>query len=696
LHHPSQRSLRCCPSQLTICSAPLRDDPSKNRTVFLDSSFEPRHNSLDAVKLLLILSLRISSVAAKSVDELISSTLAGGKIGVVEWLHPNRPLHPAFVMSSTTQLDLDQAASYYQLRDTLEKASALVGVEDGLRLRLHDIRRGAARDASDIKSANTRGLVGAQDLLGHTNVAAQKGLTAQYAGASRDSTWAARADLPEDVWNPLASTPLTINVARPTRRLHSQPVHVPQGAEKPPAKTRKANPPLNGASVARRPAAKEKRKASVVNAVSLGLLQSTPEHPQSFAAEATTELAKDSATGFTAQERLELETAYPWLTDENNESASTSFDLFHRGDDDDDDTDNSLLQDLSTIEFDTWTAAANAPILHNGDSVGSKYPWLQTLIEAPSNDASTQRPRLEQLSPKVRLEYPWLQTLLETPPDISNTDEPVTRSSLVPSITDDVSEDSFLQELSTIEFDTWTASANALTLPNGDSVPSVPAVTVVANAAAKLILPPLEFMEFFCKINITVVQATSKKQEKKLVPLMGGSKDPPALFVYQCMKTAGCDFQHTRKSRMEEHEVSCTVEPLLQPQSLLEEWKCTESQCGASGRSQDPHASLAHHKRLQHSWKPKRCNVTSCTDETLFADRKAWRKHEQVHTGQLSCPVSECKTPDQIFSLSSSLRRHLTVQHQIPKGAPLDALVNAAKEIKKTRELKEPDESTDG
>ena len=81
-----------------------------------------------------------------------------------------------------------------QLRNTVYKASLLAGILKPIVP--HDLRRGSAKDIANLPRDPTRAtglsdsVVAAE--LGHSNAALQKGITANYVGATTDDSWTRR------------------------------------------------------------------------------------------------------------------------------------------------------------------------------------------------------------------------------------------------------------------------------------------------------------------------------------------------------------------------------------------------------------------------------------------------------------------------------------------------------------------------
>jgi hypothetical protein len=165
-----------------------KNNNSKNHVVALDSTLDPYHNSLDPVKLLLALTLRTGAVEVNSIDQLITDTLARPD-RTIQWKHPQWPLHPQFYAHGSG-VKSDKPAFVVQFTKSLQAAATTAGID--VKLRAHNIRRGAAREASKLPSTGTQGLEGARTLLAHSHGTMLRGVTEEYVGPSTSSSWEQR------------------------------------------------------------------------------------------------------------------------------------------------------------------------------------------------------------------------------------------------------------------------------------------------------------------------------------------------------------------------------------------------------------------------------------------------------------------------------------------------------------------------
>jgi hypothetical protein len=99
----------------------------QSRVINLHSSADSGPNMLDPIQFLLAMSLRIGSVNATSVDELISTTLGSGDTGLVVWKDPQWYLHPLF--ENDYLLKPTKRAMHDQVQTTLAQAAKRVGMD---------------------------------------------------------------------------------------------------------------------------------------------------------------------------------------------------------------------------------------------------------------------------------------------------------------------------------------------------------------------------------------------------------------------------------------------------------------------------------------------------------------------------------------------------------------------------------------
>ncbi|KAH4319368.1 hypothetical protein HBI00_251520, partial [Parastagonospora nodorum] len=98
------------------------------------------------------------------------------------------PERPVLCALKHRKFQYDKGASTQLLRETLNEAAQLSGITQ--RLVTHDIRRGAALEASQLPPR--RNMEGAAEALGHSNFALMSGVTAKYVGHNTRSTLADR------------------------------------------------------------------------------------------------------------------------------------------------------------------------------------------------------------------------------------------------------------------------------------------------------------------------------------------------------------------------------------------------------------------------------------------------------------------------------------------------------------------------
>lgn len=169
-----------------------KDDGAANETITCDSLDDPTHNCIDPIKLLIIMALRTGNIkGASSLKDMVRSTLSRLD-RTVQWAYPDRPVLAAFTGHGT--LAVQKAASTFQLLRNLNNLSQVSGIKE--RLWTHDIRRGGARDTSQLSRQFDMGA--AQDALGHSNVAAYRGTTKEYVGRKQASKLLERLSLPNN------------------------------------------------------------------------------------------------------------------------------------------------------------------------------------------------------------------------------------------------------------------------------------------------------------------------------------------------------------------------------------------------------------------------------------------------------------------------------------------------------------------
>ncbi|CAO2652010.1 Nn.00g002930.m01.CDS01 [Neocucurbitaria sp. VM-36] len=184
-------------------------DPSRNHIVVLASLDDVEFNVVDPLKLLLAHALRhdaIETTTNTAIDsgDFVQQALAR-RDNLVQWKYPERPLLCAL---TARKFDYDKGAQTQQLLETLNEAAILSGISQ--RLVTHDIRRGAAADAAQLRPS--RNMVLAAEALDHTNAAVAREsrrnifglqtIDARRTGASQKKRKVARAEIDDYLARP--------------------------------------------------------------------------------------------------------------------------------------------------------------------------------------------------------------------------------------------------------------------------------------------------------------------------------------------------------------------------------------------------------------------------------------------------------------------------------------------------------------
>ncbi|KAK4992311.1 hypothetical protein LTR66_006324 [Elasticomyces elasticus] len=164
-------------------------DPSSNHTVILESVGDGVLNSGDPLKLLLVHAVRHSCIKdAVTLEDAVEHALARHD-GTIHW---NFPSYPVLCGFSRCRINLTRPANAAQLTKNLNEAALLAGVSK--KVRTHDLRRGAASDATRLLPQ--RSMEEGRKALGHSHLTSRLGTTDRYIGHDTTSTLGARLALP--------------------------------------------------------------------------------------------------------------------------------------------------------------------------------------------------------------------------------------------------------------------------------------------------------------------------------------------------------------------------------------------------------------------------------------------------------------------------------------------------------------------
>ncbi|KAK0103826.1 hypothetical protein ONS95_005825 [Cadophora gregata] len=198
-------------SSLTSC----RDLKNEDRYVTVDVLENDNHNSVCAVKLLVIHALRIGAVSANSWTALRAQILSRAD-QTLQWVTPNKPVVAAIVPGHCSFLDVNKPATTSQMRSTIHAMSLKARV--AVSMTPHDLRRGAVADLAHLPAGSLNGNATADVAMhvGHKMTTFKRDVTTAYAGPSDISTWNLRAQstwvdrcAPRVAATPFIPTPMT-------------------------------------------------------------------------------------------------------------------------------------------------------------------------------------------------------------------------------------------------------------------------------------------------------------------------------------------------------------------------------------------------------------------------------------------------------------------------------------------------------
>lgn len=167
--------------------------PNEDRNLRINILSCDAHNSACPVKLLIIHALRIGAVAAATWKELRANAISRAD-KTIQWTTPENPVIPAITMGRTAFLELEKPATTHQTISTLNTMS--VKAKSVVRLRVHDLRHGSARDIAHLDQSKLRGNANMQvaSAMGHKMSTFMSDVTERYVGGSDIATWNLRAE----------------------------------------------------------------------------------------------------------------------------------------------------------------------------------------------------------------------------------------------------------------------------------------------------------------------------------------------------------------------------------------------------------------------------------------------------------------------------------------------------------------------
>ncbi len=133
------------------------------------------------------------AVDSTSWEQLRASTVARAD-KTIQWTTPENPVIPAITVGRTAFLELEKPATTHQAIATMNSMS--IKAKCTARLRVHDLRYGAARDLAHLPGDALRGYfsMNVAVAMGHKMSTFMHDVTEQYVGGSEISTWSLRAN----------------------------------------------------------------------------------------------------------------------------------------------------------------------------------------------------------------------------------------------------------------------------------------------------------------------------------------------------------------------------------------------------------------------------------------------------------------------------------------------------------------------
>ncbi|KAF2431218.1 hypothetical protein EJ08DRAFT_660099 [Tothia fuscella] len=146
--------------------------------VAVDAVAHQENQHICMVSLLIAHALRTGAVAATSIDQLVSKTLAQPRPRIV-WSHPGRSVFSRRKSSDVPNLDIENALQGTGACEIVKSLSRQAGITTSITP--HDFRRGVAREISHISNVQPD-YDSAAAVLGHSNSVKESGVTAKYVG----------------------------------------------------------------------------------------------------------------------------------------------------------------------------------------------------------------------------------------------------------------------------------------------------------------------------------------------------------------------------------------------------------------------------------------------------------------------------------------------------------------------------------
>ncbi|KAL1623785.1 hypothetical protein SLS54_004246 [Diplodia seriata] len=178
-----------------------KHSPGENRLLPLTALSEPNQNILCPVKLLVILAMRTGAIEARNFSELVGS-MTRMRDRTARWKYPKRPVFPRMMRKGGwSRLDIDRSAPVSQVQSTVREMGGIAGIV--ARLDARSLRYGAARDMANLgESIAGAATMDVAQQLGHSMKTFLNDVTASYIGGSTADVYSMRVE--NDYYDPRA------------------------------------------------------------------------------------------------------------------------------------------------------------------------------------------------------------------------------------------------------------------------------------------------------------------------------------------------------------------------------------------------------------------------------------------------------------------------------------------------------------
>ncbi|KAG6366236.1 hypothetical protein INS49_000412 [Diaporthe citri] len=633
---PSIRDLRAV---VTIEFAKGHKDTLNDSTVkYLRPLDDLQSIHVCPIALLLVHALRNGLIHGTTVEDVLSRAAARPDLHV-EWAYPDRPVVTA-IAHGPRRCELDTPGGGQQLLRTTKEMGVLSGMLS--RVCTHSLRLGALRDYAHLPKTVSTTLASTDEVrkvAGHTHVAMNRGVTANYIGNLAQEYYNSRAEKGgiqhrEAMKRPLSEEEIQQDLDERRRasgggveQQQQQQQHEEEGGEDPDVSSSYSLTHTEMSGIQYR-VRQKRQKELATSAMPQPPTPRTASNAHLYAAPAPPPPPPPPTAQFQAgQHGLPGAVAGQEAPSTTSSSSSSSL---------------SPSSAAAAAASTTWPNPSGSGLIPNSEELVSLSQVDPALLDEETLEA------LDVAQADVEALHDAITTHSVPEADTPGANKEEEEGGLPGSTSDDAAEANMEE-------------AARLLLGQGevqDGAGGPADTTTTTTSSVRTASNPEGWINGFARHNVVkntcFVSVWKEYSDGELSfgesvghhSVRGNSRDEPTPYTFHCQRTEGCGYTAIKLSLLQAHEISCSiarVEARREEAQAGDILRCTHPGC----RYKTSHGkeALRKHVRRIHKWTPKPCPEPGCDPEKLYETGNAFEAHQsKAHSGRWpsKCPFPGC------------------------------------------------------